>query len=92
MIKPKYHFSVKNHYILFSAYIAALDTSAAVFFISSLPRGNLLSWPVNLDIPENKFGRNDYASVLCFPFPLPPSLPSDFFFIFFFLKWRLNAP
>lgn len=35
VIKPKYHFPVKNHYILFSASVSALDTLAAVFFISS---------------------------------------------------------
>lgn len=62
MIKLKYHFSIKNHYILLSAYI-----TAAVFFNSSQPRGNLFSQPVSLDIPENKFRRND---VPCFPCPL----------------------
>jgi len=52
---------------LFSAYIAALDTLAAVFFISCQLRGNLFSLSVSLDIPENKSRRNDYTDVPCFP-------------------------
>lgn len=57
MIQLKYHFSIKNHYILLSAYITAV-----VLFNSSQPRGN---W-----IFLKKFRRNDCADVPCFPCPL----------------------